>query len=312
MVVVASERASEREDRGPSGGGSLPLVRSPPLPSPPTTVDHHHHVVHNRITNCDRSRKSTQTARSNGTCRVAELCPEELPASHGIASLTRGLDVPLTRLIPNAEQIVIVRMQSASLAVSKAPVAAPFQTPRRASSARGPVARGRSPQVVAMAKGKQRMRRGGGQQNGGMQMPNVPVPPVDPENVEFVIFVRSKKLLQWMPLSVMKGGGPANMLVKALDNDLGKKMYGNTLVENVGQAIYKDKDAIERSIKGQFPMFKATQEFEYGFKIRDKENPKDWYLAKDIQVIPPVEELGNTPVEKMGNFFQDLGKNLGL
>ena len=115
-----------------------------------------------------------------------------------------------------------------------------------------------------------------------------------------------------LSLSVMKGGGPANMLVKALDNDLGKKMYGNTLVENVGQAIYKDKDAIERSIKGQFPMFKATQEFEYGFKIRDKENPKDWYLAKDIQVIPPVEELGNTPVEKMGNFFQDLGKNLGL
>ncbi len=166
--------------------------------------------------------------------------------------------------------------------------------------------------VVAMAKGKQRMRRGGGGNQSGMQMPNVPVPPVDPENVEFVIFVRSKKLLQWMPLSVMKGGGPANMLVKALENDLGKKMYGNTLVENVGTAIYKDKDAIERSIRGQFPMFKATQEFEYGFKIRDKENPKDWYLAKDIQVIPPAEELGNTPVEKMGNFFQDLGKNLGL
>lgn len=166
--------------------------------------------------------------------------------------------------------------------------------------------------VVAMAKGKQRMRRGGGGNQSGMQMPNVPVPPVDPENVEFVIFVRSKKLLQWMPLSVMKGGGPANMLVKALENDPGKKMYGNTLVENVGTAIYKDKDAIERSIRGQFPMFKATQEFEYGFKIRDKENPKDWYLAKDIQVIPPAEELGNTPVEKMGNFFQDLGKNLGL
>ena len=166
--------------------------------------------------------------------------------------------------------------------------------------------------VQAMAKGKQRMRRGGGQQQGGMQMPSIPTPPVDPENVEFVIFVRSKKLLQWMPLSVMKGGGPANMLVKAMENDLGKKMYGNTLIENVGQAIYKDKDAIERSIRGQFPMFKATQEFEYGFKIRDKEDPKSWYLAKDIQVIPPQSEMGNTPIEKVNSFFSDLGKNLGL
>ncbi|WPT11024.1 Protein HHL1 [Picochlorum sp. SENEW3] len=164
--------------------------------------------------------------------------------------------------------------------------------------------------TVVAAKGKQRMRRGQG--NSGMAMPSVPTPPVDPDNVEFVIFVRSKKLLQWMPLSVMKGGGPANMLVKAMENDLGKKMYGNTLVENVGNAIYKDKDAIERSIRAQFPMFKATQEFEYGFKIRDKEDPKSWYLAKDIQVIPPASELGNTPIDKVNSFFQDMGKNLGL
>lgn len=172
-------------------------------------------------------------------------------------------------------------------------------------------AAGRRQVYVSAAKGKQRMRTGGNRlANPGMQ--SIPTPPVDPENVEFVIFVRSKKLLQWMPLSVMKGGGPANMLVKALENDLGKKMYGNTLVENVGNAIYKDQDAIERSIRQQFPMFKATKDFEYGFKIRDKEDPKSWYMAKDIQVIPPASELGDTPIEKVNGFFQDLGKNLGL
>lgn len=170
---------------------------------------------------------------------------------------------------------------------------------------------GRRQVYVSAAKGKQRMRTGGNRlANPGMQ--SIPTPPVDPENVEFVIFVRSKKLLQWMPLSVMKGGGPANMLVKAMENDLGKKMYGNTLIENVGNAIYKDQDAIERSIRQQFPMFKATKDFEYGFKIRDKEDPKSWYLAKDIQVIPPSSELGDTPIEKVNSFFQDLGKNLGL
>jgi len=136
---------------------------------------------------------------------------------------------------------------------------------------------------------------------------------VDPENVEFVIFVRSKKLLQWMPLSVMKGGGPANMLVKSLENDLGKKLYGNTLVTNVAKAIYKDQAAIERTIRDQFPMFKATKEFEYGFKIRDKEKPKDWYLATpDLQVIPPESEIEASPVEKIGDFFSGIGKNLGM
>jgi Family of unknown function (DUF6523) len=138
----------------------------------------------------------------------------------------------------------------------------------------------------------------------------IPTPPVDPDNVEFVIFVRSAKLLQWMPLSVMKGGAAANLLVKSLENDLGKKLYGNTLIDNIGGAIYKDKDDIERTIKAQFPMFKATKEFEFGFKIRDKENPKNWYMPIDVQLIPPQSELGTSPLDKAQDFFSNMGENL--
>lgn len=157
------------------------------------------------------------------------------------------------------------------------------------------------------------MRRGGGGNRNQPSMPQIPTPPVDPENVEFVIFVRSKKLPQWMPLSVMKGGGPANMLVKALENDLGKKLYGNTLMENVGKAIYKDRVEMEKAIRAQFPMFKSAKEFEYGFKIRDKERPKDWYLVtSDLQIIPPEEELGGSPLDAASDFFSDLGKGFGL
>lgn len=144
-------------------------------------------------------------------------------------------------------------------------------------------------------------------------MQTIPTPPVDPDNVEFVIFVRSKKLLQWMPLSVMKGGAAANLLVKSLENDLGKTLYGNTLVTNVAKAIYKDRLGIERTLREQFPMFKAAKEFEFAFKVRDKENPKDWYkITDDLTVIPPEDEVEATPVEKVSNFFQDLGKNLGM
>ena len=110
----------------------------------------------------------------------------------------------------------------------------------------------------------------------------------------------------------MKGGAAANILVASLENEIGKKLYGNTLIDNVGKAIYQDKDAIEKTIRQQFPMFKATKEFEFGFKIRDKENPKNWYQPTDIQLIPPQDQLGTTPLDNVNTFFKDIGKNLGL
>jgi hypothetical protein len=61
-----------------------------------------------------------------------------------------------------------------------------------------------------------------------------PTPPVDPDNAEFVIFVRAKKFPQWFPLSVVKGGSAANVLVKAMESELGRKLSGNTLVRNIG------------------------------------------------------------------------------
>lgn len=49
------------------------------------------------------------------------------------------------------------------------------------------------------------------------------------------------QLPQWVPLSIMKGGTPANMLVKAVENDLGKKMYGKQLIKNIAQSVYRDR-----------------------------------------------------------------------
>ena len=52
--------------------------------------------------------------------------------------------------------------------------------------------------------------------------------------MEFVIFTRAKKFPQWYPLSVVKGGQAANMLVKAMESELGRKLSGNSLVRNIG------------------------------------------------------------------------------
>lgn len=65
-----------------------------------------------------------------------------------------------------------------------------------------------------------------------MQAP--PTPPVDPQNEEFVLFIRAKKFPQWYPLSVVKGGAQANVLLKAMQNDFGKLLYGKTLIRQIG------------------------------------------------------------------------------
>jgi len=45
------------------------------------------------------------------------------------------------------------------------------------------------------------------------------LPPIDPDNEQFVIYVRSKKGLKtWFPLNVVTGGSTANTLVKGLDS----------------------------------------------------------------------------------------------
>ncbi len=69
-----------------------------------------------------------------------------------------------------------------------------------------------------------------------MQAP--PTPPVDPQNEEFVLFIRAKKFPQWYPLSVVKGGAQANVLLKAMQNDFGKLLYGKTLIRQIGSVSW--------------------------------------------------------------------------
>jgi len=109
------------------------------------------------------------------------------------------------------------------------------------------------------------------------------------------------------------------MLVKSLDNELGKKLAKETLVRNIGQVIYRDRKKIENEVK-KMAALKAFSDFEYGFKIRDKSNAKNWFIAdKTVMLIPPEEELGKAPIdqakeainevsENVSNFFNNLGK----
>ena len=82
-----------------------------------------------------------------------------------------------------------------------------------------------------------------------MQAP--PTPPVDPANEEFVLFIRAKKFPQWYPLSVVKGGAQANVLLKAMQNDFGKLLYGKTLIRNIGSVSWLSLYTHRRAYPGQ-------------------------------------------------------------
>ena len=43
----------------------------------------------------------------------------------------------------------------------------------------------------------------------------------------------------WVPLSVVKGGQAANVLVQSLQSEWGLKLFGNTLIRNIGQVVNK-------------------------------------------------------------------------
>jgi len=164
--------------------------------------------------------------------------------------------------------------------------------------------------VAGKGKGKQMYRGRTGGAGAQRQMP--PTPPVDPDNEEFVLFVRSKKLPQWIPLSIVKGGTSANMLVKSMNGSFAQSTFRDTLIRNIAVVLYKDREEIESSLKQQYPPMANAKEFEYGFKIRNKDNPKNWYIAENIMLIPPEGELPKPPIEnlqeKAASFFRNLGK----
>ena len=56
-------------------------------------------------------------------------------------------------------------------------------------------------------------------------------------------------------------------------------------------------------MRRSLPMMKNFKDFEYGFKIRDKTRPNDWYFAENITVIPPPEELKGTVVDQVTSWF---------
>lgn len=116
-------------------------------------------------------------------------------------------------------------------------------------------------------------------------------PELDPENEEIVVFFRTKQVPQWTPFTIMKGGTTLNLLVKALKGSpLGKERIKNTIRGNVAKALYRDEDNMLDEIRNAGSgNYKYAKEFEWAFKVRDKDVPEDWHKADSVILVPPKD-----------------------
>jgi hypothetical protein len=161
-------------------------------------------------------------------------------------------------------------------------------------------------QTRVYAKGKQQNRRGSNPKQGGSIEQFLP--PVDPDNEQFVIYVRSKKGLKtWFPLNVVTGGSTANTLVKGLDSNLSKELALKSLTNNIAQALYKEQVQLEEMVR-KMPMLKNAKELEYGFSILNKKEPNSMFKPseKDVFVIP-AEEDTRMPAQEAAEGLKKIG-----
>lgn len=63
------------------------------------------------------------------------------------------------------------------------------------------------------------------------------------------------------------------------------------------QAVYKDREKIVRSIKDNMPGYKNFTEYEFGFKVRDKDRPEAWMDSDEVVMLPEQQELPQGPLE---------------
>ncbi|KXZ43379.1 hypothetical protein GPECTOR_92g602 [Gonium pectorale] len=174
-----------------------------------------------------------------------------------------------------------------------------------------------SVQVFAK-KGKGKMASRQGSMPGQMETmrKEPPVPEVDPENEEFVVFMRCLKYTDpslnvqmgpsmWIPINLLKGSQALNFVGKAVRSEWGMKLYGRTLIWQISTSLYQEKAALEKKMRKEIPIFAnvPSNEFEYAFKIRDKSVPKDWLKAENLTMIPPQSEVGSTGLDQVKAFF---------
>jgi len=74
------------------------------------------------------------------------------------------------------------------------------------------------------------------------------------------------------------------------------------------QAVYKDKIKIVASIRENMPGYKSFTEYEFGFKVRNKETPESWMETDSIVLLPAEEDVPKGPLEGLKSSVTSMFK----
>ncbi|CAI5478959.1 unnamed protein product [Closterium sp. Yama58-4] len=147
------------------------------------------------------------------------------------------------------------------------------------------------------------------------QQPSVPEFDPSDDTPRFVLFIKTKAVNRWYPLSVVTGGTAAKMMLAVMRNDLGKKLYEGTLTRNIAAVVYKDEKALRNAALRQYPMLKGASGYDYGYKVMDPANPRAAMYGSDVVKMPPEAELKSVfdkakefVDDKFGNAKEAFGK----
>ncbi|CAI5458919.1 unnamed protein product [Closterium sp. Yama58-4] len=136
------------------------------------------------------------------------------------------------------------------------------------------------------------------------QQPSVPEFDPSDDTPRFVLFIKTKAVNRWYPLSVVTGGTAAKMMLAVMRNDLGKKLYEGTLTRNIAAVVYKDEKALRNAALRQYPMLKGASGYDYGYKVMDPANPRAAMYGSDVVKMPPEAELKSV-FDKAKEFVDD-------
>ncbi len=67
----------------------------------------------------------------------------------------------------------------------------------------------------------------------------------------------------------------------------------------------QQREQTEKDIRANYPPFAnvTSKNFQFAFKLRDKNRPEEWKNTEGITPLPPAEELNGTPLDAIRKFF---------
>lgn len=169
---------------------------------------------------------------------------------------------------------------------------------------------------MVAGKGRRSRQRTGQVQQQPQKPEDMPVPdiPIDPQNPQFVIFVRSTKLPFWYPVNVITGGSQAKLLLRTMESRFGQTLVESNLLKQLGKSLYENKQELLEGVYKQYPNLQNAEQLQFGMRILDKEDVRRSLMpnAEGIKLIPPEEECKmvlDEARDAMQNF--NLGKLFG-